>query len=472
MDSVVVTKDKELKGRAALNAALLGAWFFLVYGACNWITSKRDDVGTWYYDWEKYIPFIPELVVPYYSMDLLFVVGFFLCRSRREMSILSKRVFWVILASGICFLLFPLEMGVPRPTPEGGWTVLWFKLLHAQDMPYNLAPSLHISLRSIFWVTYGRHLKGWLRKITKFWFLLIGLSTLLVGQHHFMDVVTGFIMAWLVMSLIPDPETQPGPVGWVGRVTSRHRQLARRYLLLAFVFGLLAWPGGGFLWFGWPALALGVMGLSYATANPRWLQKSSGTLSPPAEWILLPALLTAKWWQRRWMNRPLTPCAVTPKVWFGRKPTAERSEELLKSGCVAVLDLTAESNAPTVLRERVDYRNLGWLDLTHPTLQQLEHALEFIRQHHERGVVYVHCQLGLMRSASVAAAWLIDQRIVRTASDAARKIREIEPLVVLHGESMGALEALAQKCRARAGVEGELIQTATMAACHKKGTEG
>ncbi|WP_166442597.1 phosphatase PAP2/dual specificity phosphatase family protein [Phragmitibacter flavus] len=435
-------KEKGVFWRATVTSALLGAWFFLVYGTCNWITSKREDVGTWYFEWEKLIPFVPEFVVPYYSLDLFFVGAFFLCRSRREMWTLSKRVFVVIVASGICFLLFPLQLGMDRPMPDGGWTVPLFKLLHAQDLPYNLAPSLHISLRSIFWVTYGRHLRGWVRSVTKIWFILIGVSTLLVWQHHFMDVVTGFLMGWLVMALIPDRETQPGPLGWMGKVTPRHRQLAGRYGLAGLLFGLLALPGGAFLWFGWPAIALGVVGLSYATANPRWMQKSSGTLSPASEWMLLPMMLVTQGWQRRWMKREMGSGEVDENVWFGRRPDGKRAEHLLKAGCVAVLDLTAEFNAPVRLRERVVYRNLGWLDLTHPSVEDLKEAVAFIEEQRDRGMVYVHCQLGLMRSASVAAAWLIHSGEVASVEEAVGRIRELEPMAVLHGDALDALEQL------------------------------
>ena len=36
----------------------------------------------------------------------------------------------------------------------------------------TFAPSLHISLRSLVWVFYGAHLTGWLRRLTKMWFIL------------------------------------------------------------------------------------------------------------------------------------------------------------------------------------------------------------------------------------------------------------------------------------------------------------
>ena len=55
--------------------------FIVVYGACNWITAHRGDVGTWYYEWERRIPFVPVMIVPYMSIDLFFITAPFLCQS-------------------------------------------------------------------------------------------------------------------------------------------------------------------------------------------------------------------------------------------------------------------------------------------------------------------------------------------------------------------------------------------------------
>src|SRR5207249_8670200 len=49
---------------AALWMAFLGPLFFLVYGACNWITSLRSDVGSCYFGWERLIPFVPSFIIP------------------------------------------------------------------------------------------------------------------------------------------------------------------------------------------------------------------------------------------------------------------------------------------------------------------------------------------------------------------------------------------------------------------------
>ncbi len=115
-DSIALMRVKALGVSAGLSIL-----FLVVYGGCNWITSRRSDVGVFYFQWERSIPFVPFLVLPYMSIDLFFVAAPFFCRTDRELSIFAKRVVAAIFIAGICFLLFPLRFAFPRPHATG-WT--------------------------------------------------------------------------------------------------------------------------------------------------------------------------------------------------------------------------------------------------------------------------------------------------------------------------------------------------------------
>jgi membrane-associated phospholipid phosphatase len=125
---------------------------------------------------------------------LFFVGGPFLCQSRNELRVLAQRIAFAIIAADACFLLIPLRLSAARPEP-GGWTGAVFKFLHIFDQPYNLFPSLHIAFRTILAELYARHTKGVIRLASHAWFFLIGCSTLLTCQHHFVDIVGGFALA-------------------------------------------------------------------------------------------------------------------------------------------------------------------------------------------------------------------------------------------------------------------------------------
>lgn len=405
---------------AALRLALAGAVFVLVYGGCNRLTAMRDQVPTLMLPWELHMPFVREFVVPYWSLDLFFCGAFFLCSSRVELNLLTKRLIAVTLASGLCFLVFPLKLGFTRPVPEG-WTAPLFHALYANDLPYNLAPSLHISLRSLIWICYGAHLLGWKRRVVKVWFMMIGASTLLVWQHHLLDVASGFVMGWLIAALIPDPRQV--------RPRNRSGKLALRYGCGALIGGLLCLVS---IYFVWPAVACAIVAIAYATGNPGWLGKENGTLSPAAEWCLLPVLLVTFLIQRKWLNRRPAWHRVSDGVCFGRKLRNTEATELSRGGDLAVLDLTAEGNAPVAFREQAIYQNLPLLDLVPLKPEHIESALAFIRSQRASGRrVFLHCQLGLQRSAWIAAHWMVEQGAAADLEDARTKLKAIHPEVVI-----------------------------------------
>lgn len=416
-------RESGLFWRAAGSLALAGAVFVLVYGGCNQFTSTRSDVGSCYFEWERSLPFVPWMIVPYWTLDLFFCGAFFLCASRAELRLLTTRLVAVVLASAVFFLLFPMRFGWERPEPSG-WTAPLFHVLYANDQPFNLAPSLHISLRSLVWVSYGAHLRGWLRTVVKVWFILIGISTLLVWQHHFIDVVGGFLMGWFIKVLLPASPWRPEPL------TPAHRRMALRVGGLAVAFATVALMGGGWLWFGWPAVACAIVALAYLRRDPRMLGKENGTLSPAAEWCLLPWVLAAKAVQHRYLQGPASR-EIAPGLLLGRRHTQSEAKELVSHTPLAVLDLTAEGNAPHAFREHAVYFNLPLLDLVPIDARTLHEALEFIRKHSATRTVLVHCQLGLLRSASVVAAWLVESGITPNLQAASEHIRDLDPRVKL-----------------------------------------
>jgi membrane-associated phospholipid phosphatase len=186
----------------------LSALFLIVYGACNWITALRSDVGVFYFQWERMIPFVPFMVLPYLSIDLFFVAAPFLFRDAQALRFYIWRVAAAILAAGVFFLLFPLRFAFPRPA-AAGWLGALFDRFRALDAPFNLFPSLHAALLLLLVDAYARHLGGFVRHVVLVWFILIGLSPLLTHQHHVIDITGGFLLAALTFLLIPRAFASP-----------------------------------------------------------------------------------------------------------------------------------------------------------------------------------------------------------------------------------------------------------------------
>ena len=112
-----------------------------------------------YFGWERSIPFVPFMILPYLSIDLFFVAAPFLFRDEAGLRIFARRVTATIVIAGVFFLLLPLRFAFPRPSAGGSLGTIfdWFRGL---DGPYNLFPSLHAALLLLLVDTYARHLRG------------------------------------------------------------------------------------------------------------------------------------------------------------------------------------------------------------------------------------------------------------------------------------------------------------------------
>jgi hypothetical protein len=194
--------------RAALvSMVVCGLMFEVCYNACNWYTSLRSDVGTWCYDWEFEIPFIPAMIVPYWTLNLFFIGSFFVCSTLAELKVLRTRIGLAILIACSCFLLFPLTLVFPRPEVDGVYGLL-FAALRSFDKPYNLSPSLHVALRTLLWPVYVPRTSGMFNLLLRVWFLLIGISTIFTYQHQVIDVASGWLLAIVCLHLVAQPNPE------------------------------------------------------------------------------------------------------------------------------------------------------------------------------------------------------------------------------------------------------------------------
>ncbi len=416
--------------KAFLASAGLSVLFLIVYGWCNWITAQRHDAGTLYFEWERFIPFVPLMIVPYMSIDLFFVAAPFLCRNERELATLSKRIVAAIVVAGICFLLFPLRFAFERP-PASGWLGVIFDWFRGMDQPYNLLPSLHIAFQTILAQHYALHTRGVVRSASNVWFVLVGLSTLLTYQHHLMDVVAGFALGVSCIYFIRESATRL-PV-------TENRRVGFSYAggaLISVALVAWFWPWGALLL--WPALSLGIVASAYFGWGPAIFCKTDGRLHWSARLVLAPCLLGQQlsllYYQRQ--CRPWD--KVTPEVWIGRVLTENEAASARHLGVTAVLDLTAEFSEAKSFRT-LKYHNIPILDLTAPSTDQLREMATFIDDESRQGVVYVHCKIGYSRTAAGAAAYLLQTGQAGSVADAVARLRDVRPGIVVRSEVLLAL---------------------------------
>jgi len=429
---------KPTKLVAAATALGLSLLFIFVYGGCNWITAHRSDVSTWHFAWERFIPFVPWLIIPYMSIDLFFGAAPFLCRTNKELGTFARRITFAIIVAGGCFLLVPLTMAAPRPEPSG-WTKPIFEFLYGFDQPYNLFPSLHITLRTILASLYTRHSKGAVRIAVHVWFSLIGLSTLLTYQHHVIDVAGGFILAGACFYLFRES-------------TGKLEVISNRQVGLYYAFGAIGATGAAFIvWpstsiFLWPAMALAIAASAYNGIGPGIYRKANGRL-PLCTRVLLAPILMGQQLSLLYYRRQCDEWdEVVPGVWLGTQLNDEQATRATRAGVTAVLDLTAEFSEARKFCQLI-YRNIPVLDLTQLTSRQLHEAAAFIQAHSRSGIVYVHCKAGYSRSAAAVGAFLLTTGRVKSSDEGLELLRQARPGIVLRPEVKLALSQFERELR-------------------------
>ena len=307
-----------------LKLALVGMLFYASYGLSNHYAASLAYVPEVAFAWELGIPFWAWTIVPYWSLNLMYAAAFFLCRNACEQNRYVARLLAAQIVATICFVLFPLHFGWPKPHTDGLWGVM-FDSLVAFDLPYNQAPSLHIALSIIvgafYWTRFPK-----IRLPILLWQSLIALSVLTTYQHHFIDVPTGALLGWLVLWVIPQRGVPPfrreslsvvQPNNQTGRLKtreasfceaktnsagfreaktspatrSREIKIAMLYLAGAVLSALPSLFGGAWLWTLWVGVSLSVVAFAYLTGNAAVFQKQAdGRLSAAATVLLLPYL--------------------------------------------------------------------------------------------------------------------------------------------------------------------------------------
>ena len=416
--------------KALRTSALLSLLFLLVYGVTNWVTSLRTDVATLYFPWERHIPFVPWMIVPYMSIDLFFIAAPFLCKSDEELRTLSKRIVLAILVAGLCFLLFPLRFAFDRPAVSG-WLAPIFDGFRSMDEPFNLVPSLHIALRTILASFYAKKTHGPWRIASHIWFSLIGFSTVLTYQHHLLDVAGGFVLAGYCFFLFPEGKAKM-PVICNHRVGAYYAVGAICLLIIAWQFR--SWS----LLLLWPSASLAIVASAYFGFGPGIFRKTNGRLPLSSRFILAPCLIGQQLSLAHYRRQCRLWDEVLPQLWIGRKLRDAEALGAVEGGVTAVLDLTAEFDEAKPFLT-VAYRNIPVLDLTAPTQQQLHEMADFIEQHAANGVVYVHCKIGYSRSAAAVAAYLLRSGQFAGLDEVASKLRSIRPSIVIRPEVVRAL---------------------------------
>ncbi|MBI5109217.1 MAG: hypothetical protein HZA62_10765 [Rhodocyclales bacterium] len=181
--------------------ALFYLFFFPVYFGAGHLAAQSGDTFGLYWSWERDIPLIPWMIWPYLTLFSLFLLPLF-HMSATQMAMLSRQSTATLVISGLFFLLVPTRAGF-LPAAVAGLHQPLFSLLATVDTPHNLAPSLHVAFSALILLGCAAQTSPRLAWAYRFWLLLLSISTVLVHQHHIVDVVSGLALALIMQRLFP-----------------------------------------------------------------------------------------------------------------------------------------------------------------------------------------------------------------------------------------------------------------------------
>lgn len=204
-DPVAATPWRTYGLWALLNLLVFGTLYPLV----NWLTSVRATTFALYIDAEKSIPFAPNWIWAYLSINLLFLMPPMVMRAT-DMPLLGRRMLAATVIGCMVFLALPAHLGFERVVPLEGAHRVIFDGLFRVDGPHNLVPSLHVTYAALCIFTFIAAARRPAAKAAwGLWLSAIVVSTVLVHQHHLADVLSGLLLAASIWRLLPARGSPP-----------------------------------------------------------------------------------------------------------------------------------------------------------------------------------------------------------------------------------------------------------------------
>ena len=345
---------------------VVAAIFYASYGATNALASAREGVPEIYFAWERAVPFWAWSIVPYWSLNLLYALGFFLCRDAGELARYVTQLLAAQIIATLFFIAFPLQMSWGKPAVSGLSGFLFYSLA-AFDLPFNQAPSLHIILCVVVGAFYLRKVRAvWLKAALVAWFVLIGLSVLTTYQHHFIDIPTGLAAGCFVLLVCPmDGE----PLRFAMAAEATRYKWAALYLGLAFftLFAVIAgakiWSSWT-LWLSWASLSFALVACGYAFLGTGVFAKNGqGRHAAVAKALLFPYFCVARLNAIFWLRGRRLSDEILPGLYLGSVKTAGKFD--------AVLDCAAEFERPGGAQI---YASVPMLDMITPSADELKRS--------------------------------------------------------------------------------------------------
>ena len=381
----------------ALNASVFG----IAYTLSNVYASSRAPLASVAMNWERTLPFLPWMIVPYMSSGIFFAGSFFWLHRQDQLRVLSQRLLLCTVIACLIFVLWPLQLSSVRPAIDSKLWAGLFAYLNFVDRPYNQLPSLHVAYCVVIWSSLKQGRSPLFKRVLGAWLALVAIATLFTYQHHSLDVLAGLLLGCLAVFFV-----SPLALGqrYTPAVALHYLLAALGSIFLGVVTGL-AYVGMYF------ALCFSLVSWAYWRQNPSFLHKRHGQF-PAVSWLLFAPYLLGYWliWRCVRVRERGKPAIrhCTDTLLISRRLTRAEAK-VLPPGC-CVIDLANELTELKFLRAG-RYHYFPMLDLMPIKPASCAQIVALIETEVAAGrSVLLHCAMGYARSVEISDAYLLKAR--------------------------------------------------------------
>jgi hypothetical protein len=298
--------------------------FSSVYGSTSLLTGLRGARPAPYFHFELYVPFIPSMSTVYLTVPLVLLLTPFVLRTWRDITPFFLTLTAETLVAGLCFLLLPFAQAYPPRLASGFWGGL-FHFADVLNLEYNEVPSIHVAFAVTAALVFGRRCGLIGRLLFGVWAIGVTLSTLLIHEHHLLDVGSGILLAGLAIVTV-------------------HRLASRAAVLDAVRIEVLCLREVALFARRHPRSLLAALDL-WAHALPRW----RATRPQRAAWCLVHHVQDVLSGDRKVPGEPQEHVAGLLRVMHGEAPTGKQPEAVLAAYAWQALDSAGRADLLTLI---------------------------------------------------------------------------------------------------------------------------
>ncbi len=218
-------------------------FFLALYGGASFVSGFvpwRIHVD---FPFEASIPFVPAASMVYLTMNLLVGLAPFVLRTADRMWPMFASLCAQTAAAVVVFVLLPVETSFAVRVVEGTHAAA-FSLADFLNMERNFLPSLHVGYAVTAALAYSEGRGSVVRLPLLAWAAAIGASTMLIHEHHLLDVIAGAALAVVSFRWIGAWARQPRVLHMLRvDLLCLHNSVAfaRRHRRYGFIAAALAW---------------------------------------------------------------------------------------------------------------------------------------------------------------------------------------------------------------------------------------